>query len=110
MVILAVVVVLAVGVTCALVAVSVVVVVMATLLRPGVHGRHVVHRHLGAVAETLVAHGAGGPEVRLVQGLRAAQAGVAPLLQVPAAAAAAAAAFTQVFPRPLVVLVEAVAV
>lgn len=89
-----------------LVAVSVVVVVVAALLGAGVHGGHVVDGHLGAVAEALVAHGARGAEVRLVEGLRAGEAGVARLLKV----SAAAPALPQVFPRPLVILVEPVAV
>lgn len=89
-----------------LVAVAVVVVVVAALLGAGVHGGHVVDGHFGAVAEALVAQGARGAEVGLVQGLRAGEARVARFLKV----SAAAAALPQVLPRPLVILVEPMAV
>lgn len=50
------VVVVTVGVAGTLVAVSVVVVVVAALLRACVHGGHVVHSHLGPVAEPFVSY------------------------------------------------------
>lgn len=42
-----------------LVAVSMVVVVVAAFFWAGVHGGHVIDRHLRAIPETLMAHGAG---------------------------------------------------
>ena len=86
------------SVTPSLVAMAVMVVVVASFLRPGVHGSHVVHSHLRSVAEALMTYRASRPEVRLVKGLRAGQARMTVLLQVTAT-------LTQILPRPFVVFV-----